>query len=58
MGHEIPAGVGYRMARPDSPGDVFVLIGDGTYLMQPTELVTAVQEHKKVILILLDNRGH
>jgi 3D-(3,5/4)-trihydroxycyclohexane-1,2-dione acylhydrolase (decyclizing) len=58
MGHEIPAGLGYRMARPDSPGDVFVLIGDGTYLMQPTELVTAVQEHKKVILILLDNRGH
>jgi 3D-(3,5/4)-trihydroxycyclohexane-1,2-dione acylhydrolase (decyclizing) len=58
MGHEIPAGIGYRMARPDSPGDVFVLIGDGTYLMQPTELVTAVQEHKKVIVILLDNRGH
>src|SRR5262249_46101734 len=54
----IPAGIGYRMARPDSPGDVFVLIGDGTYLMQPTELVTSVQEHKKVILILLDNRGH
>ena len=58
MGHEIPAGIGYRMARPDSPGDVFVVVGDGTYLMQPTELVTAVQEHKKVILILLDNRGH
>jgi 3D-(3,5/4)-trihydroxycyclohexane-1,2-dione acylhydrolase (decyclizing) len=58
MAHEIPAGVGYRMARPASRGDVFVLIGDGTYLMQPTELVTAVQEHKKVIVILLDNRGH
>jgi 3D-(3,5/4)-trihydroxycyclohexane-1,2-dione acylhydrolase (decyclizing) len=58
MGHEIPAGIGYCMARLDSPGDVFVLIGDGTYLMQPTELVTAVQEHKKVIVIVLDNRGH
>lgn len=58
MGHEIPAGIGYRMARGDRPGDVFVLIGDGTYLMQPTELVTAVQEHQKVILVLLDNRGH
>jgi len=58
MAHEIPAGIGYRMARSDSPGDVFVLIGDGTYLMQPTELVTAVQEHQKVIVIVLDNRGH
>jgi 3D-(3,5/4)-trihydroxycyclohexane-1,2-dione acylhydrolase (decyclizing) len=58
MGHEIPAGIGYRMARRDSPGEVFVLIGDGTYLMQPTELVTAVQEHQKVIVIVLDNVGH
>jgi 3D-(3,5/4)-trihydroxycyclohexane-1,2-dione acylhydrolase (decyclizing) len=58
MGHEIPAGIGYRMARPDSPGEVFVLIGDGTYLMQPTELVTAVQEHQKIIVIVLDNKGH
>ncbi|MGO4584020.1 3D-(3,5/4)-trihydroxycyclohexane-1,2-dione acylhydrolase (decyclizing) [Arthrobacter sp. 2RAF6] len=58
MGHEIPAGLGYRLARPDAPGDVFVLIGDGTYLMQPTELVTAVQERKKIITIVIDNRGH
>jgi 3D-(3,5/4)-trihydroxycyclohexane-1,2-dione acylhydrolase (decyclizing) len=58
MGHEIPAGIGYRMARGDRAGDVFVLIGDGTYLMQPTELVTAVQEHQKVILVLIDNHGH
>jgi 3D-(3,5/4)-trihydroxycyclohexane-1,2-dione acylhydrolase (decyclizing) len=58
MGHEIPAGIGYRMARPDSPGDVFVLIGDGTYLLQPTELVTAVQERQKVIVIVIDNSGH
>lgn len=58
MGHEIPAGIGYRLARGDSPGDVFVLIGDGTYLMQPTELVTAVQEKKKVVVVVIDNRGH
>jgi 3D-(3,5/4)-trihydroxycyclohexane-1,2-dione acylhydrolase (decyclizing) len=58
MGHEIPAGIGYRLARKDNSGDVFVLIGDGTYLMQPTELVTAVQEHQKIIVIVLDNAGH
>ncbi|MFE4080258.1 3D-(3,5/4)-trihydroxycyclohexane-1,2-dione acylhydrolase (decyclizing) [Paenarthrobacter sp. YIM B13468] len=58
MGHEIPAGLGYRLARPDAPGEVYVLIGDGTYFMQPTELVTAVQERKKIITIVIDNRGH
>lgn len=58
MGHEIPAGLGYRIARGDSPGDVFVLIGDGTYLMQPTELVTAVQEKQKIVVVVIDNRGH
>lgn len=39
MGHEIPAGLGVRLARPEA-GEVFVLMGDGTYLMDPTELVT------------------
>lgn len=58
MGHEIPAGIGYRMARGDRPGEVFVLIGDGTYLMQPTELVTAVQEHAKVIVVVVNNHGN
>lgn len=58
MGHEIPAGLGARLARPDAPGDVFVLIGDGTYYMQPTELITAVQERKKIIVVVVDNRGH
>ena len=46
MGYEIPAGLGVRMAQPE--GEVFVLIGDGTYLMNPTELVTAVQEGLKI----------
>ena len=58
MGHEIPAGLGHRLAHPDSSGDVFVLIGDGTYYMQPTELVTAVQERKKIIVVVIDNRGN
>lgn len=58
MGHEIPAGLGHRLAHPDASGDVFVLIGDGTYYMQPTELVTAVQEHKKIIVVVIDNRGN
>ncbi|KRF24388.1 3D-(3,5/4)-trihydroxycyclohexane-1,2-dione acylhydrolase (decyclizing) [Phycicoccus sp. Soil803] len=58
MGHEIPAGLGARLARPKAPGDVFVLIGDGTYYMQPTELITAVQEHLKIIVVVIDNSGH
>lgn len=58
MGHEIPAGLGYRLATPDSTGDVFVLIGDGTYFMQPTELLTATQLREKVTVVVIDNRGH
>ncbi|MBC9953523.1 3D-(3,5/4)-trihydroxycyclohexane-1,2-dione acylhydrolase (decyclizing) [Leucobacter sp. cx-42] len=58
MGHEIPAGLGYKLAQPDSDGEVYVLIGDGTYYMQPTELITAVQEKQKIIVIVIDNRGH
>jgi 3D-(3,5/4)-trihydroxycyclohexane-1,2-dione acylhydrolase (decyclizing) len=56
MGHEIPAGLGLRMARRD--GEVYVVIGDGTYLMANTELVTAVQEGLKITLIVLDNHGY
>ena len=55
MGFEIPAGLGIRMAQPR--GEVYVLIGDGTYLMQPTELATASQENLKVTLVVLDNHG-
>ncbi len=40
MGYELPAGLGVRMAQPE--GEVYVFIGDGTYLLQPTELVTAM----------------
>jgi 3D-(3,5/4)-trihydroxycyclohexane-1,2-dione acylhydrolase (decyclizing) len=57
MGHEIPAGLGIRMARPDA-GEVFVVIGDGTYLMGgSTELVTAVTEGQPLTVILLVNHG-
>ncbi|HEY1853324.1 MAG TPA: 3D-(3,5/4)-trihydroxycyclohexane-1,2-dione acylhydrolase (decyclizing) [Solirubrobacterales bacterium] len=57
MGHEIPAGLGIRMREGDG-GEVFVVIGDGTYLMQPTELVTAVQEGLKLTVVILDNGGY
>lgn len=57
MGHEIPAGLGVRLARPDA-GEVFVVIGDGTYLLQPGEIVTAVQEGLKVTVVLIDNSGY
>ena len=56
MGYEIPAGLGVRMAQPE--GEVYVFVGDGTYLMNPTELVTAVQEGLKIVLIIADNRGY
>jgi len=56
MGHEIPAGLGIRLA--GAAGEVFVVIGDGTYLMNPTELVTAAQEGLKLTVLLLDNGGY
>jgi len=57
MGHEIPAGLGIRM-RIGPAGEVLVVIGDGTYLMNPTELFTAVQEGLKVTVVVLDNGGY
>ena len=56
MGYEIPGGIGVRLAAPDR--DVFVTVGDGSYLMMPTELVTAVQEGIKIIVVLLQNHGY
>ncbi len=55
MGYEIPAGIGQRMAQPK--GEVYVYIGDGTYLMNPTELVTAMQEGLKITVVIADNHG-
>ena len=55
MGYEIPAGLGVRLTEPE--GEVYVLIGDGTYLMNPTELKTAVQEGLKITVVVLNNYG-
>ncbi|MBY0287151.1 MAG: 3D-(3,5/4)-trihydroxycyclohexane-1,2-dione acylhydrolase (decyclizing) [Mycobacteriaceae bacterium] len=55
MGYEIAGGLGVRMA--DETRDVFVMVGDGSYLMMATELVTAVQEGIKVIVVLVQNHG-
>jgi 3D-(3,5/4)-trihydroxycyclohexane-1,2-dione acylhydrolase (decyclizing) len=56
MGYELPAAIGVRMAQPD--GEVYVFIGDGTYLMNPTEIVTSAQEGLKFTLILSENHGY
>ena len=56
MGHEIPAGLGIRLHEGPG-GEVIVVIGDGTYLMNPTELATAAQEGLKLTVVVLDNGG-
>jgi len=55
MGYEIAGGLGIRMAAPER--DVFILVGDGSYLMLAQELVTAVQEAVKLIVVIVDNHG-
>ncbi len=55
MGYEIAGGLGAKMAAPDR--EVFVMVGDGSYLMMAQEIVTAVQEGIKLIIILIDNGG-
>jgi 3D-(3,5/4)-trihydroxycyclohexane-1,2-dione acylhydrolase (decyclizing) len=55
MGYELPAAIGVRMAQPE--GEVIVLIGDGTFLMNPTELVTALQEGLKITIVVSENHG-
>ena len=55
MGYEIAGGLGAIMAKDG--GEVIVMMGDGSYLMMHTELVTSIQEHKKIIVVLLDNHG-
>ncbi|MEU2545470.1 3D-(3,5/4)-trihydroxycyclohexane-1,2-dione acylhydrolase (decyclizing) [Streptomyces roseolus] len=56
MGYEIPAAIGVLLAAPGRP--VWALVGDGTYLMNPTEIVTAVQERLPLKLVLLQNHGY
>ncbi|MBT2454213.1 3D-(3,5/4)-trihydroxycyclohexane-1,2-dione acylhydrolase (decyclizing) [Streptomyces sp. ISL-86] len=56
MGYEIPAAIGTALAAPGRP--VWALVGDGTYLMNPTEIVTAVQEGVPIKVVILDNHGY
>ena len=55
MGYEIAGGLGVRMAQHE--GEVFVLVGDGSYLMMNSELATSVQMGRKLIVTVLDNGG-
>src|SRR5205807_8044606 len=55
MGYEIAGALGVKMAAPDR--EVYSMVGDGSYLMMGSEIVTAVQEGLKLIIVLVDNHG-
>ena len=55
MGYEIAGALGIKMAAPDR--EVFALVGDGSYLMMSAEIVTAVSEGIKLVIVLIDNHG-
>ncbi|ETK31078.1 3D-(3,5/4)-trihydroxycyclohexane-1,2-dione acylhydrolase (decyclizing) [Microbispora sp. ATCC PTA-5024] len=55
MGYEIAGGLGVKLAAPER--EVFVLVGDGSYLMMAQEIATAVQEGVKLTIVLVDNQG-
>jgi len=56
MGYEIAGGLGVKLAAPER--EVIVLVGDGSYLMMSSDLVTAVQEGIKLTVVLMDNDGY
>jgi 3D-(3,5/4)-trihydroxycyclohexane-1,2-dione acylhydrolase (decyclizing) len=56
MGYEIAGGLGVAMAKPDR--DVIVMVGDGSYLMMNSEIATSVMLGRKLIVVILDNRGY
>jgi 3D-(3,5/4)-trihydroxycyclohexane-1,2-dione acylhydrolase (decyclizing) len=56
MGYEIAGGLGVKMAQPDR--DVFVLVGDGSYLMMNSEIATSVMLGHKLCVVVLDNHGY
>ncbi len=58
MGYEVPAGIGVRLAEADPDRPVVVLIGDGSWLMMHTEIVTAVVEDLDLTVVLIDNDGY
>ncbi len=55
MGYEIAGGLGVKLAAPDR--EVYVLVGDGSYLMLSSEIVTSIQEGLKLTIVLVDNHG-
>jgi len=55
MGYEIAGGLGVKMADPSR--EVYVMVGDGSYLMMSSEIVTSIQEGYKLNIIVLDNHG-
>ena len=58
MGYEIPAAIGVRLANPDTSKRVISFIGDGTFVMAPSEIVTAAQEHLDVTYVISENHGY
>jgi 3D-(3,5/4)-trihydroxycyclohexane-1,2-dione acylhydrolase (decyclizing) len=56
MGYEIAGGIGVKMAHPDR--EVFVVVGDGSYLMLNSEIATSVMLGRKLLIVVLDNRGY
>ena len=55
MGYEIAGGLGVKMSAPER--EVYVLVGDGSYLMLSSEIVTSIQEGLKLTIVLVDNHG-
>ncbi|QJS99164.1 3D-(3,5/4)-trihydroxycyclohexane-1,2-dione acylhydrolase (decyclizing) [Streptomyces asoensis] len=58
MGYELPAAIGVRFAESDRSKRVLSLLGDGTFLMAPTELVTAAQEGLPITIVIPENHGY
>ena len=55
MGYEVPAALGIKLAQPDK--ESYALVGDGSFIMLHSELVTALQYHKKINILVFDNSG-
>ena len=55
MGYEVAGGLGVKLAAPDR--EVYVMVGDGSWLMMSSEIVTSIQEGVKLIVVLVDNHG-
>ena len=55
MGYEIAGGLGAKLALPDR--EVFVMVGDGSYLMMNSEIATSVAMRQKLVIVVLDNHG-